>query len=221
MIQSALRASPGTEAATEFFEPSTSRAEATTAHTHLGEGAMKWAVPSLAARAFGRLSASRSQTSLTSPDATTVEAGVPGREWRGNSAQTKTLSLPPSFDKVAREQPRAQPTFYAIQEWEGFIIDVTDKQIVARLVDLTAGGQAADDEASIPIDEISEDDRDKLAPGRLFRWAIGYQRLPGGTKQRTSQIVFRQLPAWTRRDVETARLEAAELVEFLDDNGRG
>ena len=73
----------------------------------------------------------------------------------------------------------------------------------------------ATEEAQIPLNEINEQDLPKLVVGRVFRWAIGYQRIKTGTKKRTSNIVFRDLPQWTKRDFVEAQADAARLMRFL------
>ena len=89
-------------------------------------------------------------------------------------------------------------SFHALQEWEGYVVDVGTTDFVARLVDLTAGSAHEEEEAVIPRTELSHDDDAKMSVGSIFRWVIGYERSPTGTKKRTSQIVFRDLPAITR-----------------------
>jgi hypothetical protein len=106
-------------------------------------------------------------------------------------------------------------TFSALQEWEGVVVEVTSDHVVASLVDLTAGKTRATEEALIPLSEINEQDLPKLAVGCTFRWAIGYQRLKTGTKKRTSNLVFRDLPQWTKRDFAEGQADAARLMRFL------
>jgi hypothetical protein len=135
-----------------------------------------------------------------------------------DSARTETITIPAPFE-VNAGRLRRLSSFHALQEWEGYIVRVSNSHVTARLVDLTAGNKVATDEAEIPIDEISDEDLAKLEPGRLFRWAIGFQRLATGAKQRTSQIVFRQLPAWTKREIEDAKSEAAAMSEYFASHG--
>ena len=110
---------------------------------------------------------------------------------------------------------KLRPTFSALREWEGYIVRVTDTHILADLIDLTKGANRANEQAEISIEEFSDSDREKLAPGKVFRWAIGYQRSPSGTKMRGSQFVFRELPQWTIGELKDAKKDAAELFKFL------
>ena len=82
---------------------------------------------------------------------------------------------------------------------------------MARLVDLTAGSTHEEEEAVIPLAEISEPDVANVRVGSIFRWVVGYERSPSGTKKRVSQIVFRDLPRMAERDFREARSWAHEM----------
>jgi len=99
----------------------------------------------------------------------------------------------------------------ALQEWEGYVTAIGDEIFRGRLIDLTAGRKIEEEEADFPICDLSDDDRELLEMGAVFRWIIGYQRAKGGTKRRVSQVTFRRLPAWTRKDLMQAKETAAEL----------
>src|SRR5262249_35302911 len=136
--------------------------------------------------------------------------------WRTRSSEADMLlqqpvpQLPP-----ASAFNRRPATFSALQEWEGYVVDVTNTHMIANLVNLTAGSTRATERAEFPLEELNDDDLNKLKPGNLFRWAIGYHRAASGTKMRVSQIVFRELPRWTAREIGDARKEAAMMGEFL------
>ena len=102
-------------------------------------------------------------------------------------------------------------TFHALQEWEGYVTEINDTEFTARLTDLTAGATYAGEEADIPIDEISEADAAKMQVGSIFRWVIGYERT-AGTKKRVSHIVFRDLPAITKTDLQDGEEWAREIM---------
>ena len=97
-------------------------------------------------------------------------------------------------------------TLHALQEWEGYVIHIGDIDFSVRLRDLTAEhpdqqvGRSVEEEATIPLSEISDDDYDRLHPGSVFRWIIGYERAASGTKRRVSQIIFRDLPSVSEQD---------------------
>ena len=119
--------------------------------------------------------------------------------------------LPKSY--ASRIAPAS--TFHAIQEWEGYVVDVGTAEFMARLIDVTADSAFEEEEAVIPLEEISEDDADHLGVGKIFRWVIGYERSAAGTKKRVSQIVFRDLPAVTKTDLQNGREWAQDTIRSL------
>ena len=68
------------------------------------------------------------------------------------------------------------------------------------MVDLTDRRAFEEEEAEIPLEEISESDAVKMKVGSIFRWVVGYKRWAMGQKERVSSIVFRDLPAVSRSD---------------------
>lgn len=111
---------------------------------------------------------------------------------------------------------QATVSFHAIQEWEGYIIEIGDTDFVARLIDLTASATHEEEEALIPLTEISDDDAADMKLGSIFRWVIGYERSAAGTKKRVSQFVFRDLPVVTRSDLRDGESWAREITRSLD-----
>ena len=111
--------------------------------------------------------------------------------------------------------PQPAATFHALQEWEGYVLEIGETDFVARLVDLTAGSVQEEEEAVIPLVELSDEDSAKMHPGSIFRWVIGYERTVAGTKRRVSQIVFRDLPAITRMDLRDGETWALETIRSL------
>lgn len=103
----------------------------------------------------------------------------------------------------------------ALQEWEGYVIEIGEDAFVSRLWDITAGAKREEEEATIPFDEISDEDRRKMRLGSIFRWVIGYQRSVSGTKRRVSEIVFRDLPVVTQADWDEAEKWAIETRRLL------
>ena len=138
----------------------------------------------------------------------TLRAPV-GREQHDDASRLVSTLLP----RPPRRVPSA--TFHALQEWEGYVVDVGAADFVARLVDLTAGSSHEKEEAVIPLTEISDADAERMRTGSIFRWVIGYERSASGTKKRVSQIVFRDLPRITRADVREGREWARETMQSL------
>ena len=104
----------------------------------------------------------------------------------------------------------------AVQEWEGYVVAMGDKAFVAHLVDLTAGATYAEEEAIIPFVEVSAEDAARMRIGSIFRWVIGYERSPDGTRDRVSQIVFRDTPRMTKADFEEGKAWARKIVQSFD-----
>ena len=107
-------------------------------------------------------------------------------------------------------------TLHALQEWEGYVVEITGDTLDARLVDLTVGSTHEEEEAVIPLAELSEQDLATVRVGSIFRWVIGYERSPAGTKKRVSQIVFRDLPRITERDLQEGKNWARETMRAFD-----
>ncbi len=122
---------------------------------------------------------------------------------KSNEVIDKIIPLPkfkilPSL----RETP-----FAPLQEWEGYVQSVSDNEFTASLFDITNKRETEDEEADFSIDDLTEDDKKLLKPGAVFRWLIGYRNI-GGTKERSSKIVFRRLPQWTDSDFDAAEKKA-------------
>ena len=122
----------------------------------------------------------------------------------------QVVSLPPPYRHRA---PAA--TLHPVQEWEGYVVDSNDTHFTARLVDLSAGLGHEEEEAIIPLTELSDNDAGKVRDGSIFRWVIGYERSLSGTKKRVSQIVFRDLPAMTPSDLRDGRTWARDMARAL------
>ena len=147
----------------------------------------------------------------------------------GRDLDAKTATLPESAgheqdeDNFSRildfpqpwSPPRPESTFHALQEWEGYVLEISGTDFVARLVDLTAGSTHEEEEAEIPVAELSDEDSARMRPGSIFRWVIGYERSAAGTKRRVSQIVFRDLPAITKTDLRDGETWARETIRSL------
>lgn len=151
---------------------------------------------------------------LSLNDASSTDQSALDTEHQGDTAVGFHQSAPV---KLFPDKPRArsaEASFYPLQEWEGYVVSITDDTFTARLVDLTANDRM-EEEADFPITELSAADQGELRPGAIFRWAIGYRRTRGGNKERLSRIVLRRLPAWTESELERIRQEAEALASAL------
>jgi hypothetical protein len=142
-----------------------------------------------------------------------------GRDISTAAVSAQRLSAPPvdlgvfKYPQPARELPREQ----VLQEWEGQVQEVGERQFSARLVDLTQGTKEETEESDLPIDDLVEGDQALLVPGAVFRWIIGYRWL-NGEKERFTRVVIRRLPIWTDQEIKSADERAAELHDALFGN---
>ena len=112
--------------------------------------------------------------------------------------------------RAARRAPTA--SLVALQEWEGYVVHMGERNFTALLTDLTAGASSGDEEATIPLAEIAEDDAGRIRLGSVFRLVIGYERSPSGTKKRVSEIVFRDLRAVMQADRREGKKWARKVL---------
>ena len=151
-------------------------------------------------------------TSVRDLDARAAPMPVSGGREQNKDSLSRILDFPQPWPS-----PRPASTLHALQEWEGYVLEIGDTDFVARLVDLTAGSthEHEEEEAVIPLAELSDEDSIKMRPGSIFRWVIGYERNAAGTKKRVSQIVFRDLPAITKIDLREGETWALETIRSL------
>lgn len=100
------------------------------------------------------------------------------------------------------------PSYYPKQEWEGRVTAIRKEEFDARLRDLTGGGRHV---ATIELEEIGPEDRERMFVGSLFHWVMGYERSPGGTRSYVSRIVFLNPPRPTERDLKAGQEWADRL----------
>ncbi len=128
-----------------------------------------------------------------------------------NSADSVALvSFPPPVPPVPR-----RATLCALQEWEGYVVDIGEEDFIARMIDLTAGHEHESEEAIIPITVISDHDASRIVTGSIFRLVIGYERSPEGARKQVSQIVFRDLSRVTENDLRAGRDWADRMATVL------
>jgi len=125
------------------------------------------------------------------------------------------IDLGDLFPPEIRAWKEARYKFSVLQEWEGYVVSIAQDTFTARLVDVTKGTVGEEEEAEFPLNDLQDIDRPRIRDGAIFRWIIGYHRAPGGTKDRSSRIVFRNLPAWTTRELERNQREATEWAMAL------
>jgi len=123
----------------------------------------------------------------------------------------KDIERLPSIEETG-QPPKSH--FALLQEWEGYVLDISLDSFTATLYDVTEDRGLADEEAEFPLDELSELDKRLLKPGAVFRWLIGY-RIKASGKERTSRLVFRDLPHWRQKDFIRLESKAQEISDSL------
>jgi len=125
-------------------------------------------------------------------------------------------SIPDIFPNKIPNPQETRYSFSVLQEWEGYVVSISTETFTARLTDVTRNCTIEEEEADFPLTDLEDADRLRISPGSIFRWVIGYRRSPGGTKDRSSRIVFRNLPAWTTKEIEKNRHDATEWASQLN-----
>jgi hypothetical protein len=115
---------------------------------------------------------------------------------------------------VERVAPRS--SFEPIQEWEGYVLEVTESNFLARLLDLTSSKSIEHEEVCFSFDDVSsEDDLPLISVGSIFRWSVGYERRVSGSRHKISSVVFRRLPIWGVAEIEKAKAKAKSVAEQI------
>lgn len=105
---------------------------------------------------------------------------------------------------------RVFPDFLVLQKWEGVVQTISEDAFTAILVDLTEEGEK--EYAEFFLDDVVPSDKFLLKPGAIFYCCVGYAiSESGGSRTRGTQLRFRRLPAWGKRDILKAE-KAAEAI---------
>lgn len=130
------------------------------------------------------------------------------------------LNVNETLTKFTATARAARYSFSILQEWEGYVVSISNDTFTARLTDVTRHVSLEEEEADFPLDDLDDADRSRICEGSIFRWVIGYRRSIGGTKERSSRIVFRRIPMWTKKEINKNELDAIEWEKELnpDDN---
>ena len=102
--------------------------------------------------------------------------------------------------------PARPTTFYLpLNEWEGVVetINPDGQTFNARVQDKT-NVERPEELAVFYVDDVSEDDRQMLTNGAIFRWVIGKRTNAFGTVERTSRLIFRRMPAYSEQAIKAA-----------------
>jgi len=129
--------------------------------------------------------------------------------WEHNPAPTGSIMW--LFKNLLPSTSTPRPE--VLQEWEGYVVELGEKEFFAHLTDLTAGDSHPTKEVKIPFTEISSYDRSRIVVGSIFCWVIGYEQSAEGTKTRISRIAFRDLPRMARSDFQKGEEWADQVLK--------
>lgn len=136
------------------------------------------------------------------------------------STAVQQFGLPPNSDRLIadtsvtpdREEASTEATTTLLAEWEGYVTQIDSKTFEADLNGVFGEGVEGEvDEATIPLDEIREADKDLLDIGALFRLCVTYEQSARGQVRRFTELVFRRMPIYMSGDMEAAKREAERL----------
>jgi hypothetical protein len=141
-------------------------------------------------------------------------------ESRTETSQRLEFPTPILWNKVLIEErenidEQTLGSFYAIQEWEGYVVKVEDGIVFAELIDLVTDQTRPSTIAEIPIEEFPDEEEKYILAGAAFRWAIGFYRRRSGQQDRVSRIRFRKMPLYLRSDYSSVKKNADKLVKFF------
>lgn len=97
-----------------------------------------------------------------------------------------------------------------LQQWDGVVLFRGKTTFTARLYEGYQDFPVK--RAEIEVEEVADEQRDMILAGAPFSWIIGY-RVRAGTRSRFSEIYFRRLPSWTKKEIEEAEITASKLDE--------
>ncbi len=120
---------------------------------------------------------------------------------RRNVIEIPRLELPPQ-------------SFKPLQQWRGTVTTIGESEFDAELRDLTDRARVRE-AAAFRFDELSDGDQDLVQIGAVFYWSIGYELTPTRQRKLVATIIFRRLPAWTKRQLDAVKARANEIEEIL------
>ena len=122
----------------------------------------------------------------------------------------------PLSSQALPEEKSTERSEEIIRDWEGVVDEVLEDEGIfsARLCDLTAGEIYPSETAEIPIEDVSDDDRELLRPGAVFYLTTG-RSLRRGRWELFGRMAFRRLPSRTPADLRRIEERARSLIDFL------
>lgn len=133
-------------------------------------------------------------------------------------ADTSVDKRKPPLTMAVPAVRESAPPLELLAEWNGYVTDIQAEGhfFYASLKGVKGEGVKDEEEdAVIPISDVSNTDRELLRPGNYFRLCVMYEVLPSGQPRRYTQVVFRRLPAYRQPDLDQAMARGRELARGL------
>lgn len=131
-------------------------------------------------------------------------------------APTAAETRDPAVLRARRRRPVARGAQVRVrQQWVGRVESVSEDAFVAHLRDANAVDEPTEELAELLLDEVSEDQLDLVAPGRVFYWTIGYRTEPHGQRSSFSSLHFRRHLPLPEAERSAASDAAAEMSAWL------
>jgi hypothetical protein len=148
-----------------------------------------------------------SPTSIEIDPLSQGDPGVPTGNAKTAAALKNVFSIP-----AQKKEP--SKGFRLLQRWRGTVAEIRDDGFDAELRDQT-NPSSPREAASFGLEELSEGDEELIRIGSVFYWCVGYEVSETLQRRLVSEIIFRRLPGWTRREISEIQKEASELEEFF------
>lgn len=135
-----------------------------------------------------------------------------------------------NFTDTATDEPRLRATWTnsladvntasaeVLAEWSGYVTGIQPEALFfsASLKGVTGNGvKGEEDDAVIPVSDVSDWDRELLQLGSFFRLCVMHEITRSGQPRRYTQVIFRRLPAYRQVDLDKAQERGLELARRL------
>lgn len=153
-------------------------------------------INSLANARFEAIKIAQQQTSPDMPESTSAS----------NSADI--ISFPEY--KLIDSSPSEH--MYALKEWDGYVLELTEDQFISLLAPLGDNNQETE-QLTYPLDALAPQDRQNIRVGSIFRVSCGYTRKRTGTITQSMLLYFRPKSVSAERDASIAALQIRKLFD--------
>jgi hypothetical protein len=114
-------------------------------------------------------------------------------------------------ERIGIDELPSRQVFLTSKKWEGYVVSKGRDSFFARLRDLSSP-ENVEEEAELPISDVSPDDMPLLGEGAPFIFSVGYRITNYGSRERCSRIRFRRLPKWSADEILDGYEKAKAIV---------